>query len=437
MASLKYFLKNPEAKGESLIYLIFQYGYYEIDQDSGRKKYKFLKMSSGEKINPKFWRQPKCRAKETQAFPQHPEFNSRLENLENTIYNIYRRLINNGGFPTPSKLKQEIENDIRDNKTQIIGNSNKIGFFDFIKMVIDDSEKGIRLTPRGNHFSKYTIKGYITTLNHLIEFQKHRGERIDFENIDMDFYNDLVSWFYGQNKAKNTLGKHIKNLKVFLSEAFEKEITKNIVFRNKKFKVLEEETDTIYLSDEELERMLALDLSNKPGLDLARDNFLLDCYIGLRIADFKNLKKDHIIEVQGIKMISITMQKTENPVKIPLHKNAIKILEKYDYEIKTHTDQAMNRKIKEIGKLAEINEEFLATLTRAGKRVTTTHKKYEKITNHTARRSFATNLYYAEVPTISIMKMTGHKSESSFLKYIRVNEEENALKIAQHPYFAQ
>jgi len=33
------------------------------------------------------------------------------------------------------------------------------------------------------------------------------------------------------------------------------------------------------------------------------------------------------------------------------------------------------------------------------------------------------------------MQMTGHKTERSFLKYIRVTPEENALRISKHPYF--
>ena len=146
-------------------------------------------------------------------------------------------------------------------------------------------------------------------MNHLEEFQRFKRNRIDFDNIDMDFYNELVNWFYAQGKAKNTLGKHIKNLKVFMSEAFDRGTSQNIVFKRKKFKVLEEETDTIYISNEEMERMLALDLEKKPRLELAQDNFLLDCYIGLRIADFNKLTKNHIVEVQGIKMIKVLMQK--------------------------------------------------------------------------------------------------------------------------------
>ena len=81
-------------------------------------------------------------------------------------------------------------------------------------------------------------------------------------------------------------------------------------------------------------------------------------------------------------------------------------------------------------------DDITTTITRGGKRVSSVVKKYQLITNHTARRSFATNLYLAKVPTLAIMKMTGHKTEKSFLKYIRVTSEENAINIAQHPYFA-
>lgn len=53
----------------------------------------------------------------------------------------------------------------------------------------------------------------------------------------------------------------------------------------------------------------------------------------------------------------------------------------------------------------------------------------------TARRSFATNAYLQNVPTISIMKITGHRTEKSFLKYIKIIQEDNANKLVNHPFF--
>lgn len=56
---------------------------------------------------------------------------------------------------------------------------------------------------------------------------------------------------------------------------------------------------------------------------------------------------------------------------------------------------------------------------------------------HTARRSFATNAYLAGLPPISIMKITGHKTESSFMKYIKISEKENAIQLKGHEFFNQ
>jgi integrase len=96
----------------------------------------------------------------------------------------------------------------------------------------------------------------------------------------------------------------------------------------------------------------------------------------------------------------------------------------------------MNEYLKELGELAEIDEEILITATKGGKRVTETFKKWELITTHTARRSFATNAYLQSVPTIPIMKITGHKTEKSFLKYIKISQEDNANQLVNHPFFS-
>lgn len=54
------------------------------------------------------------------------------------------------------------------------------------------------------------------------------------------------------------------------------------------------------------------------------------------------------------------------------------------------------------------------------------------ITTHTARRSFATNLFLDGVPAITIMKITGHKTEKAFLLYIKITPNENAKILQLH-----
>ena len=57
-------------------------------------------------------------------------------------------------------------------------------------------------------------------------------------------------------------------------------------------------------------------------------------------------------------------------------------------------------------------------------------KKYQLITTHTARRSFATNMYKRGYSPVHIMSITGHKKESTFLKYIRITNEESVKMIS-------
>ena len=59
------------------------------------------------------------------------------------------------------------------------------------------------------------------------------------------------------------------------------------------------------------------------------------------------------------------------------------------------------------------------------------YKKWECVVAHTGRRSFATNMYKRNFPTLMIMRITGHKTEKAFLSYIKVTEEENAERMLE------
>ena len=97
----------------------------------------------------------------------------------------------------------------------------------------------------------------------------------------------------------------------------------------------------------------------------------------------------------------------------------------------------MNEYLKEVGEKAKFNEKIVLNMTKGGLSYDQTKEKRELITVHTARRSFATNMFLAEVPTISIMKITGHRTERAFMKYIKISQEQNADKLSKHPYFTK
>jgi integrase len=99
------------------------------------------------------------------------------------------------------------------------------------------------------------------------------------------------------------------------------------------------------------------------------------------------------------------------------------------------TSQKLNDYIKVIGERAGIDDAIMQIESKGGERQEVTYKKYEKIQTHTARRSFATNAYLSGIPAISIMKITGHRTESVFMKYICIDNQENALKMADSDFF--
>lgn len=106
----------------------------------------------------------------------------------------------------------------------------------------------------------------------------------------------------------STIGDHIKRLKTILNEATEIGINKNLAFKSKYFSKLNEETDTIYLNEKELQEIECLDLANNVRLEKVRDLFLVSCYTGLRYSDYSLLRAEQIkggyIETTQLKKVS-------------------------------------------------------------------------------------------------------------------------------------
>ena len=167
-----------------------------------------------------------------------------------------------------------------------------------------------------------------------------------------------------------------------------------------------------------------------------RDLFVIGCYTGLRFSDLSQISTDNFIN-NGTQ-IKLKTEKTGELVVIPLHKTVKEIIKKYNGQIpEAMSNPKMNLHIKRIARMAKIKDKTMTSITKGGEKQTTVREKWEQVTVHTARRSFATNMYLLDIPTISIMKITGHKTEKAFLLYIKISQEENANKLLNHPFFKQ
>lgn len=418
MAKINFYLRDKNALSETPIILTV---YYNKER---------VKLSTKESINPEFWNEKDQRPRKTTKFPTHPEFKTRLDNLVNLVNNILRTYQNDneGKLPTPDTLK-EIWNGINAPKKET---KQVYNFFAYLDKFIEDAKSRI-VEKTGKPFTYNTIKGYTSLKNVLIEFKNHNRKyrKLDFKDFDLDFYFDFQKFLTEQKTmAVNTIGARIKNLKSVLNHAAEHDVNTYTDFRKKRFRVLKEQTDAIYLTLEDLKDIERIDLTNKPHLDRVRDLFLIGCWTGVRFSDLKQIRQERIEKDEHGEFIEITAQKTGNDVSIPILPTVRRIIDKYNGDLpKPLSNQKMNDYLKEVGELAGLNSQESKTLTKGGLRVTKTQSKFELVTTHTARRSFCTNNYLAGMDSISIMAISGHKSEREFLGYIKVTPREHANKI--------
>lgn len=425
---VSFYLTRPESTTQTTIYARICY--------SGVK----FKYYIPEKIEPKFWSTKTQQAKQSAQFREYPEFNQRLKDISSTIGNTlleYKRE-NNSQIPNPDTFRELLDRVIKNIQPEKIEVKS---FMQFFKEVIEKSEKGVRINIKeGKPITNNTIKSYKTTFEHLRLFILKTGNRVDFDTIDLEFYSDYLEFLMkGKvkdpetnkivrlNLSNNSIGKDIKIIKVIMNEAFERRLHNNLSYKSKMFVTIKEVSDSIYLNEKELQLLQKLDLTSKARLETVRDLFLIGCYTGLRYSDYSYIKPNYIRNGNIYKV----QQKVQRPVVIPIHKVVQGIINKYKGVLpKTLSNQKTNDYLKELCRMVkELNVTETITYTKGGLKVTENYLKYELVTSHTARRSFATNQYLAGHSTIDLMAITGHKTEASFLKYIKVTPEEHANKI--------
>ena len=395
-------------KKESLIFLHFSY-------NGNRFKY-----STGYKSCFIDWDFDKQRIKQTKpTIINATEVNEFLSKIENSIKKEYSRLIAEQTIVTNEVLKLFLDNYL--NKNVVVSNTKPKTFFEF-------REAFLELKPK---ITLITKRSYKQTLLKVKNYGFDNNIKINFNSFDKTFVINFIDYLEENYFAQNTISKHLKNLKTFLIEANDKRLIDNVDFNIKDFKASPEETTAIYLTDNELEKMLAVDLSDKKHYELARDVFLIGCYTGQRVSDYNGLTKLSIKTINEREYFSINQKKTNAKVNCPIT-NEIRQIMNLRYNglpPKKILEKDLNKNIKIVGKLLEFTENVECISKKGGQEIVEYIEKYQLIHSHTARRSFCTNNYKKGNSVTDIMHFSGHTTEREFYKYIRIIGEERASHI--------
>lgn len=277
-------------------------------------------------------------------------------------------------------------------------------------------------------------------LNHykqvLKNLQGMGADGVTIERADKAFYDSFVRYMFANGYKQNTIATRVKCIKSVINSLPMAERVGCEFVEPKKCAAVMEDIDNCYLDEKELQALADLDLADNPHLDRVRDQFLLLAWTGCRYSDLGKLTRKYIVNEDGEDCFKLEQQKTGAKVVIPILPPIVPILEKYDYQPpKPISNQRFNDYIKEVARMAGLDEDVATTHTQQKKgefvpgRVETRRAKWQAVTAHSARRSFATNLYKRGFPTLAIMNLTGHRTEKSFLSYIKISEAENATMV--------
>jgi site-specific recombinase XerD len=355
------------------------------------------------------------------AEPDRDYINNYLYDLKKELKNLFIQAVINNIQINKEYYKKGID--------KFTGKSSekKMTFKIWLQKYIDDSVD--RINPKtGCAVSYRTIQEYNTTFECIKSFEQTNKEPVDFETFDLNMLKDFRDYLTTEKKyAVNNIAKHLINVKQFLKTAYDEKYPVDAdVINPKKFYIAKEEAFNVALNEQEIESIEALKLEGTQ--DLVRDLFLIGCNTGMRIFDFNNLKPHEIKE----KFINIYQQKTGARVSIPINEKVKEILTKYNSNIPHITDKTIDQEIKLICKEAGIFEQIEKQQTKAGIRVSKVYPKYKLITAHTARRSFASNAIRNGYNRESVMRITGHKKESVFLKYVKLSDNDFGEMLQKH-----
>lgn len=319
--------------------------------------------------------------------------------------------------------KREIEDHLLEGgRLTTLNRKKKIALLPFLTQFIEDTDAGI------TGIAKSTNRNYKSALKRLTGYCSSRNVDLNFEDINLDFYDDFKRYLLNEGHCKIPgFNKHIKILKAIMRLAMDKGLHNNLVFQHKLFRKIPVKTNKTYLNVAEIELLENVDLTDRPGLDRERDRFLISYYFLTRYSDSIRIRRKDFFEKDGQFYLRYFQQKTNKECIIPVKADALKILEKRDFNLSGDTNQEANRKLKTIATLAGIS-----TLVQEGER---SGPKSLFVTTHTARRSAATNLALQGVNLKIISDLGGWEDVQTLRTYLRASGIESAVVAKDLEFF--
>lgn len=401
MATIKYYLQSK--KDNANIYLRFS-----IDRNNiFKRKTNFL-------VNPSNWSNKKGNPNAGDN-PELKNLKRDLDKLKIHIQEKYNSTLINGTIDS-EWLKREIDNF--QNKTE----KKEI---DILVNIFQDYIDYLPVKPYTKNGTKIkgvapnTAKKYKALKNKITNFQDKKKKVYLVKDVGLNFISEFELYLKNtENLNDNSIGRYIKGIKTVCSYA-------------KKFKYVEthvqldeiqgysEKVEPIFLNFNELE-LIRKKTFDRVALENAKDWLIIGCFIGQRVSDLLDLTASNIKERNGLQIIELEQKKTGKKVSIAMPPQVKEILDKRNGEFPTGLSAVkFNLHIKDVAKLAGIKNVISGSLNNkeTNRKEKGFYPKWQLVSSHICRRSFATN-FYGDIPTSILKDITAHSTERQFLEYI-------------------
>jgi integrase len=394
-------------------------------------------------VSKKDWSVPKQKIKPTASSDTiRNSINTQLDELKAKVFEQYN-IDNHEGITINTKWLKDVIKTFHNQPTST-DEDKTIFITSFADYFAESSKQKINFRT-GNKLDKRTWLDYQNSSEKIKNYEANLGQKIKLSNIDLKFRIEFIEYLRKVHYlGENTIGGIIDNLKAFLREADAMGYKVHADYKSNKFISPSSKTKDIYFEEEEILLLKNHSFELDSYLDNARDWLIIGVWTGLRVSDLLPLTKKDI--KSGY--IDNTNFKTKIPVTIPLHPHVKEVLEKRNGNFpRKISDQNFNDYIKKVAEQVGFtemiegskmmfvkDEDGVPILDENGKKIyrkkSGKYQKWELVTSHICRRSFATNLY-GKIDTLTIMKITGHQTEKQFLSYIKITPKQHAERLSK------
>lgn len=420
MADVRYYLERPKKGEPARITLHFRYAGATV------------RVSTGERVPPEAWDRDRQRvqARRTYDSKEYARINRVLDDLAGKAretYSDYRRAGKIRLLTVPA-FQKILAGYLTGEKTV---NPGSVGILDYFRAFVEERRTNRR-------YASGSWKAHKSALNSFEAYCKAYGEPT-WEDIDLFFMEAYRDFIITLSLNDNTVHRRLANFKVMLGRAAKQKVTEYTEFRYIRIAedlgVRQKVADRIALYMEELTHLYRFRFS-EPHLGRTRDLFLMGCFTGLRHSDWNKIRLDRVREFEGVQMLEVLTQKGSVPVMIPLHPIVRDIAERHGWNLPAvPVNQVINRQLKEMANEAGFTHPVTYRESIGGRTVERTKQKWELISTHTARRSFATNGYLSGMNIDMLMSVTGHTKKETFMGYIKAPVEMRAKLVSESPFF--